>query len=624
MDPRLLDYYERELRFVREMGGEFADAFPKIAGRLGLDSFECADPYVERLLEGFAFLAARVQLKLDAEFPKFTQHLLESIYPHYLQPIPSMAVVQLEPDFSEGVMPEGFPVPRATALRSSRASSERTACEYRTAHAIRLWPLEISEVRYLSGSALEAIGVELPRAAKAALRLRLSTVGEVKLKELKLDRLPLYLRGADELRVRLFEELIAHGMGVIAQPGGDEPTWHERLPRSALERLGCSEDEAILPPSPRSFEGYRLLAELFAFPDRYLFVELRELAPVIRRCDGNELVLDILLERHRKPLDNALDKTIFALHCTPAVNLFPRRSDRVHLTNKTDEHHVIVDRTRPMDYEVHSIREVTGFGAKADPEQSFLPFYSPHEWLAGRDHRAFYTLSREPRVLSETQKREGARTSYIGSETFVSLVDGHQAPYRHDLRQLGLMCLCTNRDLPLLMPVGKGETDFTTEIGAPTRAIRCLSGPTRPRPSFPQGETAWRLISHLSLNYLSLVDSEPEEGAAALRALLSLYGDSNDPVIKRQIEGVRSIRSRRITERLPTKGQIVFARGLEIRVELDPAAFAGSGVFLLGAVLERFFAKYVSVNSFTKTIIATTDGAEVITWPASIGRRHRI
>src|SRR5713101_556004 len=148
MDPRLLKYYNRELQFMREMGGEFAKEFPKIAGRLGLDGFECADPYVERLLEGFAFLAARVQLKIDAEFPRFTQHLLETIYPGYLAPVPSMAMVQFQPDPSEGSLAAGVPVPRGSALRSMLGKGEITACEYRTAHEVTLWPVEIQEVEH--------------------------------------------------------------------------------------------------------------------------------------------------------------------------------------------------------------------------------------------------------------------------------------------------------------------------------------------------------------------------------------------------------------------------------------------------------------------------------------------
>lgn len=624
MDPRLLDYYNRELRFIREMGGEFAREYPKIAGRLGLESFECADPYVERLLEGFAFLAARVQLKLDAEFPRFTQHLMESVYPHFLAPIPSMAVLQFQPDLSEGALAEGFVIPRHSVVRGVLGKGERTACEYRTAHDLTLWPLELTEVRYLHGSALAAVGGAIPRAAAAAIRLRLRTTAELTFDQLALERLPIFLRGSDALRMQVYEQLLGHVLGTMVQPVGQPPPWRVSLKKDCIRRVGFSDGEALLPYSPRSFQGYRLLQEYFAFPDRYLFVELTGLGPAVRRCQGDQLELLVLLDEHDQSLEDAFDASLFALFCSPAVNLTVKRCDRIHITDRSDELHVVPDRTRPMDYEVHSILEVTGFGSRVDPEQQFQPFYAPYEWLSGREHRAFYTVHREPRVLSAEQRLQGTRSSYIGGEVFVALVDGDEAPYRSDLRQLGITALCTNRDLPLQLALGKAETDFVMVAGAPVRSVRALAGPTRPRPSFPEGETGWRLVNHLSLNYLSLSDSNPREGAAALRELLGLYGDLSDPAIRQQVDGVRSIHSRPITRRLPGPGPTTFARGLELTLELDKAAFEGSGIFLLGAVLEEFFSKYVSINSFTETVVRSSDGDEVKRWPTRIGRRHRL
>ena len=624
MDPRILDYYNRELRFIREMGGEFARAYPKIAGRLGLDSFECADPYVERLLEGFAFLAARVQLKLDAEFPRFTQHLLESVYPNFLAPVPSMTVLQFQPDLAEGALAEGFPIARDSIVKSVLGKGERTACEYRTAHDVTLWPVELVEARYLHGSALTNNGGNVPKSAAAAIVLRLKATAGLGFDKLTLDRLPIFLRGADELRMRVYEELIGHNLGMLAQPAGPGPAWRQFIEPTEIRQLGFEDAHALLPRSPRSFQGYRLLQEYFAFPDRFLFVELGGLAPAARRHPGDAMELIVLLDRHEQPLEDAFDAELFALHCTPAINLFPKRSDRIHLDDRTDELHVVMDRSRPMDYEVHTITGVTGFGTGVDPEQRFHPFYAPQEWLSGSEHRAFYATRREPRVLSTSQRREGTRTSYIGSEVFIALVDGDEAPYSSDLKQIGIEALCTNRDLPLSLSLGVGDTDFTMSTGAPVHAVRAMLTPTRPRPAFPEGDTAWRLVSHLSLNYLSICDSSPEEGAAALRELLELYANASDPAIREQIKGVRSIRSRADTDRLPGPGPAFFARGLVLTLELDKAAFEGSGMFLFSAVMEQFFAKYVSINAWTKTIVRTSDGDEVMRWPTRIGRRHRL
>ena len=236
MDPRLLSYYNRELRYLRELGGEFAKQFPKIAGRLGLEAFECVDPYVERLLEGFAFLAARVQLKIDSEFPRFTEHLLQMVYPHYLAPMPSMTVVQLEPDPKQGVLTDGFPVPRGTVLRSNIGKGEQTPCLYRTGHDISLWPVEISAVSH-SGFLGDVEGLDLhkPRRIKAALRLRLRTTAGLPFQRLSLDRLPLFFHGPDQIAMRLYELIHAGTVAsVLVANGLEVKVSHDYLPTPAL------------------------------------------------------------------------------------------------------------------------------------------------------------------------------------------------------------------------------------------------------------------------------------------------------------------------------------------------------------------------------------------------------
>jgi len=630
MDPRLIEYYDRELKYIREMGGEFAREFPKIAGRLGLDAFECADPYVERLLEGFAFLAARVQLKVDAEFPRFTQHLLEMVYPHYLSPVPSMVIVQLLPNLNEGSLEVGFPIPRGAQLRSGIVEGEQTACEYRTAHEVTLWPLEIIEAEYLeSPGAVAGLGVPKRAGIKAALRLRLRSAAGLKIGKLPMDSLPLFLRGG-ETAVQLYEQLLANLLDVVVQPVSRPFAWSAPpLPASTVRRLGFEDDQALLPYTKRSFAGYRLLQEYFAFPERFLFVELTELGSAIRRCKEDAVDFIFLFDRSDPELVDSVDVTHFNLFCTPAVNLFPKHCDRVHLSNRTSECNIVPDRTRGMDFEVHSVTRALGYGDRAEPEVEFLPFYSVTDRHSHEKAEAFYTLYREQRRLSTRQLR-GSRSSYTGSEIFISLVDANEAPYSANLKQLGIEALCTNRHLPLRMPIGTLSSDFTLQSGAPYSSIRCLAGPTPPRASNALKEISWKLISHLALNYLSLTDNDKEQGAAALRQILSLYGDQSDPTIRKQTSGVLSIHSQPVVRRIDVpKGlnapiPITFGRGLEVTVSFDESAFRGSGVFLLGAVLEQFFAKYVSINSFTETVITTTERGEIIRWPVKIGSRHII
>lgn len=620
MDPRLLRHYNRELQHLRDMGGEFAKAYPKVAGRLGLDEFECADPYVERLLEGFAFLAARVQLKLDDEYREFSQHLLEIVYPHYLAPTPSMAVVQMQPDPTESTLAEGFKIARGAVLRSQIAKGEQTACEYRTAQEVTLWPLELAEAEYLSGaSAVANRGVPSRPGLKAGLRLRLRATAGLKFNQIALNSLPIFLRGSDELPFRLYEQLLGNTLAVAVQPASGTA---ELIESNAVRRLGFDDHEALLPTGERSFQGYRLLQEYFAFPERFLFVELNGLAKAFGRCEESELDLIVLFDRLDEPLAHGIDATNFALFCTPAINLFPRRADRIHLTLQNAEYHIIPDRTRPMDFEVYGVTEVTGLGSDQGQEQRFLPFYGFEDAYHLKDEAAYYALRRHNRVPSVKPRGQGARSTYIGSEVYISLVDAHQAPFRTDLKQLGLQLFCTNRDLPLLMPVGIGSTDFTLQTGAPLRSIRCLAGPTKPRPSMAEGETAWRLINHLSLNYLSLADTDHTTGAAALRELLSLYADTNDAAIRKQIDGVLSVTARNIVRRIDIVGPIVFGRGQEIAVRFEESAFEGSGIFLFGAILEQFFARYAALNTFTETAIISTNRGEIMRWPIRIGRRQ--
>lgn len=624
MDERLLEHYNTELRHIREMAGEFAREFPKIAGRLALDKEAkeiCPDPYVERLLEGFAWLAARIHLKFDAEFPRFTQSLFETVYPHYLSPIPSMSVVRFDPEPNDPALAEGIPIPRGTLLRSNLGKGERTTCSFQTAHHVRLLPLRIAEARYFTRDIVE-LNLPAGLGCKAALRLRLESTLPMAFKDIAADPLTFFLRGADDFPAMVYEQIFGRRLGLAVQTPAERGKTLAVLPADCIRRVGFAEDEALLPASPRSFEGYRLLREYFAFPQRFLFFALSGFAETLKRCSGQQLDLILLLDGVDTRLENRLNASTFELFCTPAINLFSKTLDRIALSDRFSEFHVVADHNRPLDFELFELQSVTGYGAEPGQEQEFRPFYLAKDTDAAG--AAFYTLNRVPRVLTEKEKQFGRRSSYAGTEVYLSLVDATSAPYRTDLRQLGIKALCTNRHLPIQMATGVGRTDFTMDINAPVSSIRCLSGPTLPRPSHAEGRFSWRLISHLSLNYLSLFDSNAEEGAVALREILRLYADSSDRQTLRQIEGLLKTQARPIVRRVPLAGPITFGRGLEITLTLDENAFEGTGVFVLGAVLEQFFAKYVSLNSFTETVIKTQQRGEIMRWPAQMGKRQLI
>jgi type VI secretion system protein ImpG len=622
MDPRLLNHYNQELQHLREMGAEFAEQFPKIAARLGMEGIEVADPYVERLLEGAAFLAARVKLKLDAEFPRFTQHLLEIAYPNFLAPTPAMLVAQFQPDLNEANLARGVKLPRGTTIRAALGSSERTACEFRTAQDLTLWPLQIVSAKYFSYAPdLPINTLPVGNKVKGGIRLRLQSTAGLNFNQIALDSLRLYFSGADETANTLHELCLGACLGMLVGPGNKPTDWREFIPGSAVRSVGFADEEALLPVSLRGFQGYRLLQEYFAFAQRFLFADLTGLAPAFGRHTGNELEIVLLFGKGEAALENVVDGDNFALHCTPAINLFPRRTDRIHLSEGTYEYHVVPDRTRPMDFEVYEVTDVRGFGIGADSEQAFFPFYAANH-RENRQHPAYFMIKREPRLLSAGQKQNGSRTGYIGSEIFLSLVDSAEAPFRSDLRQLAVSVLCTNRDLPLLMSLGGGKTDFNLDAAAPVQSVRCIKGPSRPTSPLREGGQAWLAVNHLSLNYLSLMDNDAQSGASALREMLDLYASGADRAgMNKQIEGLKSIGVQPTVRRLPLPGPIVCGRGLEITLEIDELAFHGGSAFLFGAVMERFFARYASINTFTETILRSGARGEIMRWPARMGGR---
>jgi type VI secretion system protein ImpG len=621
MDTRLLQYYNRELQYVREMGAEFATAYPRIAARLGMDGIECADPYVERLIEAFAFLAARIQLKLDARHPDFTQHLLEMVYPGFLAPVPSCAIAELVPTPAESSLKEGCRVPRHSVMKVESGGSERTSCEFRSAQDVVLWPLAVTDARYVVGtSSFATAGLTIDRRCRGAIKLSLRTAGGVQLRELPVDSLTFFLYATADLAGKIYEQVLATGIGVVVRaPGG---TRASPLPAAALRAVGFEDEESLLPGSSQGFQGYRLLQEYFAFPDRYLFFAIDGLKQVLAGIEGEEVDIFVLVERVSPDLENALDASQFRLNCTPVVNLFPRALDRIHLAPYDTEHHVVPDRSRPMDFEVHSIDRVLAIGSGGESLVEVLPLYSTTHRSSHADSHPFYTIQRRARLSSARQQRTGTRTGYLGSECFLSVADSSQRDLSGDMSQLDVTAHCTNRDLPIGLGFGKSQLEFLLEGGAPVQTVRCLVGPSLPRPSPAFGDTAWRLIGQLALNYLSISDTNPELGAEMLRHLLSLHTDANDPVARRQVDGVRHVGHKPVVRRVPGGGPIAYGRGVQVSVVLDDAAFEGIGTMRLGTVLERFFARHASINSFVETRLHSAARGEIKQWPVRTGSRQ--
>lgn len=630
MDPRLLRLYNEELSHLREVGAEFASEFPKVAGRLSMDGVEVADPYVERLLEGFAFLAARIQVKLDAEYPQLIAHLLESVYPNFLAPVPSLMVARLQPDLANPALASGTTVTRGSALTSLVARGQNTRCEFRTAHDVTLWPLEIIQASYFAHAPdLPLTQLPVARQVRSGLRIRLRAHGGATFARLPLDQLEFHISAPSEVAYRVHELIGGASIGTLlwpAQTPAPSPAAQWREAAASVAMSGYENSQALLPETLRGLSGYRLLQELAMLPQRFLFFRIGALGQRLSSVAATEVDLVILFSRADATLEALVDRSSVSLFCTPAVNLFSKRLDRIQVDPGAHEFHAVPDRTRPMDFEVHSVESVTGYGTGTVSNESFLPLYAAfHSEPASQ--RGYFSVRRVPRLLSQRQQQQGTRSAYIGSEVFLSLVHPDGEPYREELRQLAALALVSNRDLPILLGgTSNGEpnqdhTAWQLDGAGATRAVECLRGPTRPITRAAQGPHGWALINQLTLNHLSIAGEDPQRAAAALRSVLALYGPDHDETWRKQVEGVVAVRATPVTRRLPQGGPLTFGSGVQVEVEVDDLPFQGASAYLLGSVLEHFFARQAAINAFTETVLRSTSRGVLGHWPARVGEQ---
>lgn len=627
MDPYILDYYNKELVYMREAAGEFAASHPKIARRLGLHGTQVDDPYVERLIESFSFLSARMQIKLDAEFPRFTQRLLEVLYPNYLSPTPSMAVAQLHPSVTEGDFSRGVKVPRDTAFHAKVPAGEQTPCEFRSSQDVTLWPIEIVQAR-LTGAPPDIPGIERHVPAHVqiagALRLRLRMVGPRSFSELTgLDRLPVYLPGNEQIASHLFELLhtsaVATFTGAPGQWAGAGAARPHVVTEGALEHEGLAPGQGLLPLEWNTFHGHNLLHEYFACPERFYFFTLTGLAAGLSRIEGSEAEIVILLTRPPGTLESLVDAGQFALFCTPVINLFERRTDRIELNSAEPEFHLVPDRSRPLDFEVYAVQALAGQQAQSTAAMDFRPLYQTINEDEG-NHGRYFSVRREQRLASDTSRKYGTRTPYIGTEVFLSLVDQNEAPYADSLRYLSVKALLTNRDLPCLVP-RNGQSDLAVADSIPVSAVGLIRPPSTPKSPFAQREIAWRLIRQLGFNHLPLADLPQRQGAQALRDMLRLFVAADNEVQRRQIDALVGSRIQAVTRRLPGAGPLIYGRGVLCTLSVDEDGFSGTSPYLFGLVLEHYLTKHVSINVFTQTALESMQRGSVAQWPVRMGGR---
>lgn len=588
MGDSLLHYYERELTFIREMGSEFAQKYPKLAGRLLLESDKCEDPHTERLIEAFAFISGRIHKKIDDSFPEVTEALLSQLYPHYINPVPSMSVVRFDP-VKKNIPPTGYKISRGIALHSRPL--EGTPCEFSNSYPVNLWPVEVL-------SAGLADPPRLVNSAQQVIEVKLRTFNKLNISELGWESLRFFLNGPSQHIFHIYELLfnnVCHAEGEISA-GGKALATQALNPREILP-VGFSPEEGMLPYSKRSLPGYLLLFEYFCFPEKFLFFDLGGLKSLASAPAGDTLVVRFYLNRLVKK-GLVVNASTFQLNATPVINLFKRVAEPVRVENRQHEYRVIPDGRRQRGTEVYSIDKVCAApSAGVAKTIVYQPFYSlthPLETDSAEKRNSFWY----------SQRRPSGKKGDSGTEVYLSFADLAFNAAAPGVDILSVHVTCTNRDMPARLPFGDSQGDFDLASAAPVSQVCSLIKPTPTYRPPMGGALQWRLISHLSLNYLSLVDGNGE----GLKELLKLYDFENTPTTRQQINGIVAVETEYVTKRVGRS----LCRGIETTLTLDEEKFVGTGLFLFASVLERFLGQYVSVNSFSQLAIKTLQRKELL------------
>jgi len=606
MSDELLSFYEKELAFLRQSGAEFAKAHPKIAGRLRISDDVVEDPHVSRLLEGVAYMNARIQKKLDDDFPGYSDALLSNLYPHYLRPIPSMSIVQFQP---EQDLDAAMKIPKASLIESD--SFHGKTCQFQTAYDSELVPVKVTKARlqerpFVTPGAKEVYGAE------GVIHIQLEThTPEINFSDLQCEKLRFHLKGQSQHIYPLYELILNQAEQIVV---ATEDNSFKLVKPSHLQPVGFAEDEGLLPYPPQSFIGYRLLTEFMTFPEKFLFFDLCNIKKWLPQ-DTNKVDLYIYTKNGHQELERHLTEEYFALNCTPIINLFPHRAEPISLEHEHYNYQIIPDARYPEHYEVYSIDKVAGLSGDGKKTE-YKPFYGLNHSDIQRHEQRFWHSER--RITND-----GEMGNELGSEIDISLVDLNFNPVEAEDETIAINTLCFNRNTPEKLPFGGGQPHFKfVDLGIMLKGIDTLTrvtGTIRP----PQGNGArWRLISHLSLNHLSL---EGENAASRLKEILSLYDFTDTAASRALINSIQDIQTRSITAPITLHGRTAICRGTEIEVLFDESLLSGSSVYLFSSVLQQFFSMYCSINSFTRLIVRLKGRAEAYKiWPPRIGEKALI
>ncbi|GAK69837.1 type VI secretion system baseplate subunit TssF [Agrobacterium rubi] len=591
MADGFLEKYNDELFSLRKRASRFAKAFPKIAGRLRMTGEVADDPHVERLIQSFAYSAARVRQKLDDEFPELTDSLLETLYPHYLAPLPSMSVVHFTPS------------PALTTVQRLDRHSEVLAepiggesCRFRTAQDTDIIPLEIS------GATLVSQPIDAPFSATSAgaasclkLSLRTTSPRPTTFREMGLSSLQIFISTAWQQATALYELLANHCVGLaLAQHSEDKNAVF--LPARNLKPSGFSRDQAMLPYPANSFDGYRLLTEFFALPQKFLFLDIESM----NQWTGGDCELYIYLDAADARLERMVSAKDFVLNASPVINLFKQACEPINLDGTRTEYRLLPDARRQRTREIYGVESVQLTNRSGHIETT-SPFF-------GRTQR-----SNGSNVFWQSYRRFDDDDG--SSDTDIAFVDQQRGPLGPIDVVASVETLCINRELPSQLPFGGGHPFL--QLSAGNEAIESIHALMPPTPAVRMTERSareWRLVSHLLLNHLSLFDN----GGAPLKDILSLYAFRDTPETRQLVEAITSVEASNSHARIGS----AMVPGTDITLEFDPAMIDRSAAFVFASVLNHFFGLYTSINSFTRLTVTMRGQSEPLAkWPARAADR---
>ena len=595
----LLPYYERELAFLRQHSRQFAERYPKLAAQLLLSGEGCDDPHVERMIQSFALLTARVSKKLEDSYPQFTEALLNVLYPHYLRPFPSCSIACFEHGASE--LTSVGSVPRGTELHSRPIKG--AVCKFRTAWDLKLAPVSIGDLNF-DPVATAPSEVRLPVGCHALLSFALSLRGPAQEGGVgKLDRLRVYIDAEPSVASALRDALFLRTVKVYV--AGSDQRWRI-AGENLIGEVGFAEDEALIDMPATSHGAYRYLTEYFCFPEKFNFFDI-DITAIPSSLHGESCINlhvalgDLRADSDASRLLQTLTTQNLRLGCVPVVNLFTQRGDPIRVTNRQVAYPVVADSRRAYAYDVYSIDAVRRVRQTAQGEAitEFRSFFSLRHGESPERNGYYWYAQRDPMVAENSP----------GYETSLSIVDADFDPVQPKTDVLSLQLTCTNRDLPPLMSVGLPSGDLFLEGGSSVRSIKLLRKPSQPYRFDHRRDGQWRIISHLSLNHLSLTGS----GLSAFQEMLALYDLPRTATSRRQIEGLLDVTQTDKTVWMPGQPFACFVRGVEVRLTIDESSFVGGGLDVFVRCIDRFLGLYVSLNSFIQLVIVSNrTGEELI------------